>query len=610
MTLFFPVSKVPPEYGVSDLQHGLVRWVQNYGEHILKTLIARSPKLPHPRRLSNPLATSPSSQNGYPSLGNPRPRPMRQDMGVKAQQRYSVRGGMLQPPYHHAQFIPPNFPVGNTHNSAFYVVPNQGQLSPPSGGVTGSSVMTTPTNTTGGIHSYPGGGMVVHMPSGHSPQGQGGLVYMQPPPAVESPSQPITSQPSSPILPPQAPGGGANSEGGEAGLYLVPQTQSLMSTMSPLMSTSAVPPLGASNSQHQLLPANQPSSSEGVAGGGGGQFEQSRVFSRPPVPPSMLAGSLFPLDPAAIPARHYLSHPQLIANTTPPTSHLPPPHPPQVSNASAHTPQGESEPLLPNPPLPPAVPLLPIAHPMQAMPAPPTGNSGGNAPTSFPPPSQPPPPQSQQHQHHGGSPLSSRKEILCRHYMQGNCPFGEKCWFAHPEPMLVGGGGVVPHPRGSEGPNGGQGMAPSPLHVQAPPNFWLNNQLIDYSMASPPQSPMNHTLMPRPPIIPALIRPRGSMAYPGQHPFLFLRGPMASNARGPGSNLPLLQAAPMPMPVNPVLKFSLLSQVTLQSYDGNSVITDVSQLATYADHFFVSYDIYINTYKIVFGGNRNFNVSA
>lgn len=210
---------------------------------------------------------------------------------------------------------------------------------------------------------------------------------------------------------------------------------------------------------------------------------------------------------------------------------------------------------------------------------------------------------------HQNSPnLSSRKEIVCRYYLQGLCPFGEKCWFAHPEPLQMG---QPPRPDGpvGQGPMQGPGGS-SPLHVQMPPQYWLGNPLMDYAaLASPPQSPINPALMPRPPMVPAaMFRPRGGFTYPGQQPFMFFRGGLMGNPRSPGSNLPLLPATPIPMPPNPLLKFVLLSQVVLQSYEGEGPVQAVSQLETYADHFFVTYDSLLVTYRIIFGGNRNCQV--
>ena len=81
------------------------------------------------------------------------------------------------------------------------------------------------------------------------------------------------------------------------------------------------------------------------------------------------------------------------------------------------------------------------------------------------------------------------------------------------------------------------------------------------------------------------------------------------NSRAPGSNLPLLPANPIPMPLNPLLKFGLLSRVNPQSPEGEEFVQMVSRLETYADHFFVSHESNLSTYKIIFGGNRNCHVS-
>ena len=106
------------------------------------------------------------------------------------------------------------------------------------------------------------------------------------------------------------------------------------------------------------------------------------------------------------------------------------------------------------------------------------------------------------------------------------------------------------------------------------------------------------------------------MAFPGHQPLFLLRNPLTGTPRMP-PNLPLIQTTPIPPQVNPILRFTLLSQVVLQGYDGGGggdgeadegVITDISQLATFADHFFVSYRSNINTYRIIFGGNRNYQV--
>lgn len=498
-------------------------------------------------------------------------------------------------------------------------MPNQSQLSPPTGGLARSA---TPSNNIG-LQGYPGG-MVMHVPhpggmTQTSPQAQG-ILYIQPPPVAmvqpPSPAHPMSTQPSSPILLSQSTSGVAKSDGGgeEATVYLTrtPHTQGLISSLNPhipnaLMATASIPiTVSNSQNQHEQLVA--------AAGGGmGGSGAIPNQFEQPQAVPGVAghpnanisSASLCSIvDSAAASANQYLpTHhpppPPISVSTPHPPPHLP--LHPNLTHTPGHTPQMESEPLLPNPP---SAPLLPLVHPMPTV-TPQHASSQGNG-VSFP-----------QHHHHQqqqqGSPLSSRKEILCRHYMiQGSCPFGEKCWFAHPEPLFLHG----QPPRGMEGPNQGGGVSPSPLHVQVP---WLNNPMVDYAaVASPPQSPLNHpALMQR---IPAMFRPRGgggAMAYSGQQPLLFLRSPLPGGPHLPGSNLPLIQT-PIPMRVNPILKFALLSQVTPHGHvpgtglpgEDNLQVTDVSQLATFADHFFVSYNSNLDTYRIIFGGNRSHQVSS
>lgn len=608
------------ELGSSDLQYGLIRWVQNYGEHILKTLIARSPKLPHPRRLPSSMAMPP--QNGNMMVGMVRPRLSRQDSDGKP---HRFEGGtmgcsMLHPNYQHGQFLQHNLQLGgNSPTNAFYnVLPvNPSQLSPPSAG---SGAVTTPSN--GGSGGFQGG-LLVHMPPGlaqSNPQGglgQGLMIVPPPlppismvPPSMDSPNHPAVTlaQTSSPILHTQGSVGVANTDsirGGEVGLYQPPQTQSLMSTLNPLMATSALPVTGPP-SQHTLTPGPGGGGGGGRGPGGGGQYDALGATHTLPVSSNQFLQSLPPSS----------------SNTLlPHLSHSHPAQPPLPSVAGPpHAPiqGGESEPLLPNPPLHSSASFLPLIPSMQTLPPPPP-------PHVLPPHLHQPHhpgnlpgvganPRSLMHQpqlpHHLNSPsLSSRKEVVCRYYMQGLCPFGEKCWFAHPEPLQMV---QPPRPDGPTGQGLVQGLGgSSPLNVQVPPpQFWINNPLMDYTaLASPPQSPINPALMPRPPMVPgAMFRPRACMAYPGQQPLLYFRGGLMGSPRNPGSNLPLLPSSPMPMPPNPLLKFVLLSQVVMQSYEGVGPVQAVSQLATYADHFFVSHNSLLVTYRIIFGGNRNCQV--
>ena len=83
------------------------------------------------------------------------------------------------------------------------------------------------------------------------------------------------------------------------------------------------------------------------------------------------------------------------------------------------------------------------------------------------------------------------------------------------------------------------------------------------------------------------------------------------NSRTPGSSLPLVPPNAIPMPINPLLKFGLLSRVPPAPVEGDeTAVQVVSRLETYADHFFVSYESELAMYRIIFGGNRNLHVSC
>ena len=241
-----------------------------------------------------------------------------------------------------------------------------------------------------------------------------------------------------------------------------------------------------------------------------------------------------------------------------------------------------SEPLLPNPPL--------VPHP-QVQPVSASGTITGAQ---------------------SGHPASSRKEIMCKYYVTGSgqCPFGEKCWFAHPEPLS--------HIAAIHSPQRGDGRAAaafspaqtntqsSPLHVQVSPSMYPN-LLLQYAVPSPPQSPVPLLSLQggaaRHPALPTMMRPRA--VYPnfsGQQPLFLVRPPTQPN-------FPLMPGMSFPTPTNPILKFNLLSEVRIFNERGGAH-TDISQLATRADHFFVSFGQTVHDYKILFGGNRPYQDSS
>lgn len=101
------------------------------------------------------------------------------------------------------------------------------------------------------------------------------------------------------------------------------------------------------------------------------------------------------------------------------------------------------------------------------------------------PPLLPHPPPPQQNQ---------RKETVCKHFVAGLCPYGEKCWFAHPEPIGSTPRAYVDPTPPSTAVYGSQGVIPP---AEAAHNAWMNgNQMVSsvlppFGLASPPQSPLN-----------------------------------------------------------------------------------------------------------------------
>ena len=284
--------------------------------------------------------------------------------------------------------------------------------------------------------------------------------------------------------------------------------------------------------------------------------------------------------------------------------------------------RNESEPLLPNPPIP---PLQPAKHVTSVAAGTGggigVGGAGGGA------------------SHHGSGSQSSsmRKEIPCKHFIAGTCPFGEKCWFAHLMPITREG------PGGSRGATSQPLGSPSsgPLQVQIPPNLWINNpnllfDLSHFAVASPPQSPVNSTLISgnRPPILPTLIRPRAYYPnFPGQQPLLLVRPPggtatvFPAGVQGVGMGVPGAigggagggypfyahtgQYPTLQPQINPILKFNLLSEVVVRQIDDTDMVMEnITKMITRADHIYIAYGQTINDYKILFGGNRSFQESA
>ena len=211
---------------------------------------------------------------------------------------------------------------------------------------------------------------------------------------------------------------------------------------------------------------------------------------------------------------------------------------------------------------------------------------------------------------HLQSSVNTRKEILCRYFIAGQCPYGEKCWFAHPEPV---GMPQIPQRDFSSLPH--TSIPTSPLRIQVPQHQIWNPNLSNIPLematggyvASPPQSPMSAQLSSaapsgiRPPILPPY-------PFPNQPPLIFWQSP----GRGP-RNFPLLPTLRPPLtsiPMEPMLRFVLLAEVMVQPDELDSALSrNISQLTSRADHFYVGFEDQVRDYKILFSGQHSYQES-
>lgn len=199
----------------------------------------------------------------------------------------------------------------------------------------------------------------------------------------------------------------------------------------------------------------------------------------------------------------------------------------------------------------------------------------------------------------------SRKETLCKYFIQGHCPYGDNCWFMHP---------MEAKPRHREPLLGPGGILTSAMHpLGQHPGLWQPgldeySQLVAAGVFSPPQSPaqVQSPVSPttwqmamgsRPLLFPL---PRGGLPMPGQQSFY---RPML----GPRF-FPSPQQSMLPNFQDPVLRFKLLSEVTVRD-SSNTVVTSLSHLTVRADHFYLSFKNIVRDYKVLFGGERHYSDS-
>ena len=203
-----------------------------------------------------------------------------------------------------------------------------------------------------------------------------------------------------------------------------------------------------------------------------------------------------------------------------------------------------------------------------------------------------------------------RRYEICRYYLTGGvCPFGEKCWFLHPDSKDLTGLATPPI---------------SPLQ-----HVWHPAALIDQSMASTgpvastgPISPTAWRFSGR--YLPMSLRPTFPPPHPPPHGNTSNTVAAASLFRTPYPIFPNRFFPPPPPPPlsgypqahlaggqishsisDPVLRFKLLSELSLSDENIES-----SQLAVRADHFYLSLDQGLRDYRILFGGGRTYNDST
>lgn len=605
----------------TDLQHGLVRWVQNYGDHVLRTLIQRSPKLPHhsPRRHSSSSTSSSSGTNGSSRS--------KSDVTPKLQ-RYRTTPDILTPPFmplrpavtYQAPLVAANH--SPTHHFYGMGLPIMSPTAMGASNLVGNQQAAMQFMRFPFIPSS-SSGVASHLGTGHQqPQQQQaiavahaagqstGMVYHQLPQQfrIQQPQQPVLGAgptdvmaASSLVIPSLPPPGVAlestvagSIDGGTGNSNLTSELGTTASESSSDSGSGSTPSAEMINKLMQIQQQQRPMSAfhqvnvpplptqpltvagtsfleqqqqlqGGGVGGGNGVVGGSSITLQLP------GGHLLPHTSASHPQELVLSqrpqHPSLatsIANLphhfAPGTMPIPPPLP--------HTAADRTEALLPIPH------VIPSVTPLTA-----TNHSSHS--------------QLQQ--------LNNRREIVCRYFVagQGHCPYGEKCWFAHLD--------QVPNHQQDFSYVPQTTVPSSPLQIQVPTQAHMWNPSLPnvpmHFLASPPQSPLSGYLAPTDPssaVRTPILHSTPPYPFPGQAPILVWRGPR---------NFPLLPSIrpPLTIPTDPRLRFTLLSEVDVHSdsSEGGTPVQNISQLATRADHFYISFNSLVRDYKILFSGHQS-----
>ena len=179
--------------------------------------------------------------------------------------------------------------------------------------------------------------------------------------------------------------------------------------------------------------------------------------------------------------------------------------------------------------------------------------------------------------HRDSESQSNRKEIPCKYFLFGTCPYREECRFAHLEPVTQQQIGI------SRGVSLQQLESPS----------WGPLQVLSGGQRNKFKPP----LLPNPPIPPlqAVVERVGGWNMVGAGAIHHGSGSQSSNnMRGQS---PVLM---FPRLTYPILKFNFLSKVTIEPVRENTTINMIAR----ANHFYVTYGQMIFDYAILFGDKQ------
>ena len=472
----------------SDLQHGLIRWVKSNGENILKTLMARSPKLAHHRRYSSTGCSSIATNKGGGAQGT---RPRSGSTGSRTRK----------------------LPQDN-HMFSLPMLPGQQAYHP----------------TEAHFPTTPGGTPLIQVPP---PMGGAFPDIHKHPHSTGDPSSQVqtTVGDSAHFYHPSVAGSVLNNGGNPV---YVPQGQSEVTTPPQAPQHS---PLKSVVNEENKVGTFSPYEGSNLDGG------DVQSFQHHPYAGGMLT-TMFGAQVMASDNPHMFD-PTIFQNQ-------------QIQQPPLSAPQGGSQGMEMNP------------QPVHA--------------------------EQPRYVHH-------RRNEICRNYLaQGHCPYGEKCWFVHPDQKphrepLLGPGGILTSP---------MSVAPQPgMFPPSGPGMGVDQYFPQYSS---PKSPLGGGggSGPQGAVSPTWQLPAAMTNRPSIFPFV--RGGFMGGAQPQVLLRPFLYQNRFISPANdqivaipdPILFFRLLSEGMIRD-STDSLVADITSLSVRADHFYVSFEKVLRDYRVLFG---------